>query len=63
MNLIQQIEAEQIEKLTANRKIPDFRPGDTLRVSVKVVEGTRAKERLKAAAQEVRDALSGVLPG
>jgi large subunit ribosomal protein L19 len=32
MNLIQQLEAEQIEKLTAKRAIPEFRPGDTLKV-------------------------------
>ena len=37
MNLIQQLEAEQIEKLTAKRAIPEFRPGDTLKVGVKVV--------------------------
>ncbi len=43
MNLIQQLEAEQIEKLTATRAIPEFRPGDTLRVGVKVVEGERSR--------------------
>ena len=43
MNLIQQIEAEQIAKLTATRQIPDFRAGDTLRVGVKVVEGERSR--------------------
>ena len=43
MNLIQTLEAEQIEKLTAARAIPDFRPGDTLRVGVKVVEGERTR--------------------
>ena len=43
MNIIQQIEAEQIEKLTAKRAIPDFRPGDTLKVGVKVVEGERTR--------------------
>ncbi|MBX9882076.1 MAG: 50S ribosomal protein L19 [Sphingomonas sp.] len=43
MNIIQQIEAEQIAKLTAARKIPEFRPGDTLRVGVKVVEGDRTR--------------------
>ena len=43
MNIIQQIEAEQIAKLTAARAIPDFRPGDTLRVGVKVVEGDRTR--------------------
>ncbi len=43
MNLIQQIEAEQIAKLTEKRKIPDFRAGDTLRVGVRVVEGERTR--------------------
>ena len=43
MNLIQQIEAEQIAKLTAKRQIPDFRAGDTLRVGVRVVEGERTR--------------------
>ncbi|MBF0257192.1 MAG: 50S ribosomal protein L19 [Gammaproteobacteria bacterium] len=40
-NIIQQLEAEQM-----NRDLPDFRPGDTLVVQVKVKEGTR--ERLQA---------------
>jgi large subunit ribosomal protein L19 len=43
MNLIQQLEAEQIEKLTAKRAIPEFRPGDTLKVGVRVVEGERTR--------------------
>lgn len=43
MNLIQQLEAEQIAKHTAARAIPDFRPGDTLKVGVKVVEGERTR--------------------
>jgi large subunit ribosomal protein L19 len=43
MNLIQQLEAEQIAKLTAKRQIPDFRAGDTLRVGVRVVEGERTR--------------------
>ena len=45
MNLIQQIEAEEIAKATtgASKEIPVFRPGDTLRVGVKVVEGTRTR--------------------
>ena len=46
MNTIEQLEAEQIEKLTAERPVPEFQPGDTLRVRVKVVEGTR--ERIQA---------------
>lgn len=41
MNLIQQIEAEEIAK--AAKEIPTFRPGDTVRVGVKVIEGERAR--------------------
>ncbi|MDH3660401.1 MAG: 50S ribosomal protein L19 [Alphaproteobacteria bacterium] len=43
---MQELEQEQITQLTEERKIPDFGPGDTLRVNVKVVEGTR--ERIQA---------------
>src|SRR5436305_5174452 len=43
MNIIQQYEAEQIARLTAERAVPDFIPGDTLRVAVKVVEGDRTR--------------------
>ena len=43
MNIIQQYEAEQIARLTATRAVPDFAPGDTLRVMVKVVEGERSR--------------------
>jgi large subunit ribosomal protein L19 len=43
MNLIQTIEAENIAKLTANKPIPIFRPGDTLKVGVRVVEGERTR--------------------
>jgi len=46
MNTIQEIEQEQIAKLTAGKSLPDFAPGDTVRVMVKVVEGTR--ERVQA---------------
>jgi large subunit ribosomal protein L19 len=46
MNVIQQLEQEQIAELTADRPIPDFAPGDTVRVNVKVVEGSR--ERVQA---------------
>ena len=41
MNLIQQIEAEEIAK--AAKDIPEFRPGDTVRVGVKVIEGDRSR--------------------
>ncbi len=43
MNILQQFEAAQIARLTADRAVPDFRPGDTLRVAVKVVEGERTR--------------------
>jgi large subunit ribosomal protein L19 len=42
-DIIQAYEAEQIARLTAERAVPEFRPGDTLRVSVKVVEGERTR--------------------
>jgi large subunit ribosomal protein L19 len=43
MNLIQQLEAEAIAHFNETKKIPEFRPGDTLRVGVKVVEGERTR--------------------
>src|SRR5438105_15922274 len=43
MNLIQELEKEQIAKLSAGRQIPEFGPGDTLIVNVKVVEGERSR--------------------
>jgi large subunit ribosomal protein L19 len=46
MNVVQTLEQEEIKKLLANRPVPEFRPGDTVRVSVKVVEGER--ERVQA---------------
>ena len=46
MDIIKEIENEQLEKLAQERPVPDFGPGDTLRVNVKVVEGTR--ERVQA---------------
>jgi large subunit ribosomal protein L19 len=46
MNLLQSLEQEELNRLIALRPTPDFRPGDTVRVSVKVVEGER--ERIQA---------------
>jgi large subunit ribosomal protein L19 len=43
MNIIEQLEKEQAAALSENRKIPEFSPGDTLRVNVKVVEGERTR--------------------
>ena len=43
MNLIQEYEAGEIARLSGLRAVPEFAPGDTLRVSVKVVEGERTR--------------------
>ena len=43
MNLIQQLEKEQFDKLSAGKDIPEFGPGDTVIVNVKVVEGDRTR--------------------
>jgi len=43
MNLIQELEKEQFEKLSAGKEIPEFGPGDTVIVNVKVVEGDRSR--------------------
>ncbi len=43
MNLLQSFEHSEVERLTATRPIPSFAPGDTVRVSVKVVEGERTR--------------------
>lgn len=46
MNTLQKFEAMQVAKLTENKTIPDFAPGDTVKVNVKIVEGNR--ERVQA---------------
>ncbi len=46
MNILDRIGQKEMNKVLADRDIPDFGPGDTLRVDVKVVEGTR--ERIQA---------------
>jgi large subunit ribosomal protein L19 len=43
VNLIQQLEKEQFDKLASRKEIPDFAPGDTVIVNVKVVEGDRTR--------------------
>jgi large subunit ribosomal protein L19 len=43
MNLLQQLEQEQVAKLSAGKEMPDFAPGDTVVVNVKVVEGERTR--------------------
>jgi large subunit ribosomal protein L19 len=46
MNLIKTLENEQMAKLSAGKEIPDFAPGDTLQVSVKVKEGERVRVQI-----------------
>ncbi|MEX2643327.1 MAG: 50S ribosomal protein L19 [Acetobacterales bacterium] len=46
MNVVEKLEKQQMERLTQERPVPEFAPGDTVRVNVKVVEGTR--ERVQA---------------
>ena len=46
MNIVDRIGKRQMENVLAQREIPDFAPGDTVRVDVKVIEGTR--ERIQA---------------
>jgi large subunit ribosomal protein L19 len=43
MNLIEQLEKEEVARLTANKNVPDFAPGDTVVVNVNVVEGSRKR--------------------
>jgi large subunit ribosomal protein L19 len=43
MNVIQQLEQEQVAKLSTGKTIPDFEPGDTVLVNVKVTEGDRTR--------------------
>src|SRR5439155_14651004 len=43
MNLIETLERDAIDALTKDKPVPEFRPGDTLRVGVKVIEGDRTR--------------------
>jgi large subunit ribosomal protein L19 len=43
MNIIQTIEREELARVTNGKQVPDFAPGDTLKVNVKVVEGERTR--------------------
>ena len=43
MNIIEQLNAEEMAKIEAQRKLPEFSPGDTVRVNVKVTEGNRTR--------------------
>jgi large subunit ribosomal protein L19 len=43
MNIIETIEREELARVTEGKKVPEFAPGDTLKVNVKVVEGERTR--------------------
>ena len=42
-NLLQKFEKEQIDKLTSNKRIPAFRPGDTIKITLKIIEGDKSR--------------------
>ena len=42
-NLMQKFEKDQIDRLTSKKRIPAFRPGDTIKVTLKIVEGERSR--------------------
>jgi large subunit ribosomal protein L19 len=52
MNDLEKFEQEQIAKLRTEKKIPEFSPGDTLRVNVKIVEGSGEEVRHRIQAYE-----------
>ena len=54
MNIVQQLAAEEKARVLGDRKIPEFQPGDTLRVNVKIKEGER--ERVQRHAEPQRGA-------
>ncbi len=47
-DIIRQLEAEQAAKIEEKRKLPDFQPGDTVRVQVRVTEGTRTRVQVRS---------------
>ena len=60
MNLLQQLEAEQMQTVRGSRTLPEFRPGDTLKVNVKVVEVTYDEKTKQNKTRERLQAFEGV---
>ena len=60
MNLIQTLEREQMEAARGGRKLPDFRPGDTLKVNVKVVDVSYDEKSKQQKTRERLQAFEGV---
>ena len=46
MNIVEKISKDQIDKVAESRPVPEFGPGDTLKVHVKVIEGTRERVQI-----------------
>ena len=46
MNIVEKISQDQIDKVVEGRPVPEFGPGDTLKVHVKVIEGTRERVQI-----------------
>ena len=63
MNIVDRIGKKQIEKVLAQRTLPDFAPGDTVRVDVKVVEGERELRRADVRRARARHAEGGAERG
>ena len=59
MNIIEQLDQEQVAKLSAGREIPDFEPGDTVIVNVKVKEGERKEITIDVPRPEVKLIVKG----
>jgi large subunit ribosomal protein L19 len=60
MNLLKQLEAEQMSALRGKKKLPDFRPGDTVKVNVKVVDATYDEKSKQMKTRERLQAFEGV---
>jgi large subunit ribosomal protein L19 len=60
MNLLQQLEAEQMTALRGSKPHPEFRPGDTLKVNVKVVDATFDEKTKQTKTRERLQAFEGV---
>jgi large subunit ribosomal protein L19 len=63
MNLLKQLEAEQMSALRGKKALPDFRPGDTVKVNVKVVDATYDEKAKQMKSRERLQAFEGVCIG
>jgi len=63
MNLLRQLEAEQMNALRGKKPLPEFRPGDTVKVNVKVVDATYDEKAKQMKTRERLQAFEGVCIG